>query len=58
MSLSLTEYDAFIAYKQRMKLPDGFEPLEIIAPLFEWQKSVVRWAVRTGRAALDRKSVV
>jgi len=45
-------YDAFIASKAKVKMPDGFEPLPITAPLFEWQKAVVRWAVRAGRAAL------
>lgn len=52
MSITLSEYDDFIAAKQRTKMPEGFEPYEIYAPLFDWQKSVVRWAVRTGRAAL------
>jgi SNF2 family DNA or RNA helicase len=45
-------YDAFIAGKVRTVQSSGFEPLPILAPLFDWQKAVVRWAVRTGRAAL------
>jgi DNA modification methylase len=49
---TIQQYEDFIKAKQRVKMPDGFEPYEITAPLFDWQKSVVRWAVRTGRAAL------
>lgn len=45
-------YDDFIASKSKCRLASGFEPLPIKAPLFEWQKSVVRWAVRNGCAAL------
>lgn len=45
-------YDDFIAQKSRTIRPSGFDPLEIKAPLFDWQKSVVRWAVKNGRAAL------
>jgi DNA modification methylase len=46
------DYDKFVAAKIRRHLPHGFEPSEIRAPLFDWQKHVVRWAVRQGRAAL------
>ena len=45
-------YDAFISAKVRQSESHGFEPAEILAPLFPWQKQVVEWAVRTGRAAL------
>lgn len=45
-------YDDFIKSKVRSAQVCGFEPLPIVAPLFEWQKAVVRWAVKTGRAAL------
>jgi len=45
-------YDEFIAQKSRSVRPAGFDPLEIKAALFDWQKSVVRWAVKNGRAAL------
>lgn len=50
--MTTTDYDAFIASKIKKNQAVGFEPLPIKAPLFEWQKAVVRWAVRTGRAAL------
>jgi hypothetical protein len=47
-----TTYDEFIASKSKRQAVAGFEPLPIVAPLFDWQKYVVQWAVRTGRAAL------
>lgn len=46
------DYDKFIAAKSKCRVQSGFEPLEIKAPLFDWQKSVVRWAIRNGCAAL------
>jgi len=46
------EYDQFIKAKTKRAESHGFEPLPIIAPLFEWQAHVLRWAVRQGRAAL------
>lgn len=45
-------YDDFIDGKTKVAQVSGFEPYEITAPLFEWQKSIVRWAIRQGRAAL------
>ena len=45
-------YDKFIDSKNKTMAPCGFEPQEIAAPLFEWQKHVVKWALRQGRAAL------
>ena len=46
------QYDEFIDAKTKTAAACGFEPREIKAPLFEWQKHVVRWALRQGRAAL------
>lgn len=48
----MNDYDTFIEAKTRRAASHGFEPLPIIAPLFEWQAHVLRWAVRQGRAAL------
>lgn len=48
----MTEYDQFIASKTKALKPAGFEPHTITAPLFAWQKQIVEWAVRKGRAAL------
>ncbi len=47
-----TDYDDLINSKLRKTTACGFEPMEIHAPLFEWQKIVVRWAIKQGRAAL------
>jgi DNA modification methylase len=46
------DYDAFIAAKTKAAAVSGFDPKPITAPLFDWQKSVVNWAIKTGRAAL------
>lgn len=46
------DYDELINGKIRTVEAVGFEPLEIMAPLFEWQKMVIRWAIKQGRAAL------
>jgi hypothetical protein len=45
-------YDDFITAKTKRAQSHGFEPMEITAPLFAWQRHVVEWAVRQGRAAL------
>jgi len=46
------DYEHFIASKVSRQSPVGFDPGEILAPLFDWQKHVVCWAIRQGRAAL------
>lgn len=50
--MKISNYDQFIDDKTKAAKPVGFEPKEIIAPLFDWQKHVVKWALRQGRAAL------
>lgn len=45
-------YNQLIAGKVRAVEAAGFEPMPIHAPLFDWQKLVVKWAVKRGRAAL------
>lgn len=45
-------YDDYIIGKQKTVRDAGFEPLPLIAPLFDWQAHIVRWAVRKGRCAL------
>jgi len=47
-----TTYDSFIDQKTKQAASVGFEPYPIKSKLFDWQKSVVRWAIRQGRAAL------
>jgi len=46
------DYDEFIREKTFRANFTGFEPRPITAPLFDWQEHVVKWAVKTGRAAL------
>jgi SNF2 family DNA or RNA helicase len=46
------DYDQFIIAKSRKADSFGFDPMPFTAPLFDWQKQVVGWAVRKGRAAL------
>ena len=49
----MTSYDQFIASKIKNPMPLGFEPtMDLNAKLFEWQKLIVTWAIRQGRAAL------
>lgn len=45
-------YDDYIKTKTKTAQNYGFEPLPFTAPLFDWQKQIVSWAVRKGRAAL------
>ena len=44
-------YDQFIESKLRRAECAGFEPQPINAPLFDFQKHVVQWGIRKGRAA-------
>jgi DNA modification methylase len=46
------DYDSFIKNKTRRAESHGFDPLSITAPLFPWQRHVVEWAIKKGRAAL------
>lgn len=45
-------YDAFIHGKEKVHRQCGFDPLPFIVSLYDWQRPVVEWAVRRGRAAL------
>lgn len=50
----MNEYRQFIAAKRRKLQPMGFEVNEdnLNGSLFDWQRKVVAWALRRGRAAL------
>jgi hypothetical protein len=48
----MNDYEKFINSKVRRSADAGFEPYEINAPLFPFQKHVTQWAIRKGRAAL------
>lgn len=45
-------YDDFIDGKTKQAKAVGFEPVKISKMLFDWQRHVVDWACRQGRAAL------
>jgi len=46
------EYSAFLEHKEIRDIPTGHEPSEISDMLFDFQKDIVRWALRRGRAAI------
>lgn len=50
--MSNRDYDQLISQKFQAVQAAGFEPYPITAPLFDWQKLVVEWALRRGRCAL------
>jgi DNA modification methylase len=45
-------YAEFLASKRLDDPPTGFEPEALSELLFDWQREVVRWALRRGRAAI------
>jgi len=48
----INDYDSFIVAKNRRAVNVGFDPMPITAPLFPFQKHVVEWAIKKGRAAM------
>jgi len=49
----VSDYESFIASKRRKLQPMGFTPKGELNPnLFDWQATIVDWAIRRGRAAL------
>jgi len=52
--MQLTDYHRFIESKQRRHIAAGFDvaDTDINPMLFDWQKLIVKWALRMGRAAL------
>jgi len=48
----MNSYSKFLASKSDMGPAAGFEPIEIPAFLFPFQKHLVDWAIRRGRAAI------
>lgn len=45
-------YSKFLAAKQHLASPSGFEPVWMPDGIFDFQRHLVEWAVRKGRAAL------
>lgn len=50
--LDRRDYRAFLARKSQFNTGSGFEPLWLPDFLFDFQASLVEWAIRKGRAAL------
>jgi DNA modification methylase len=50
--IDINDYDSFIVAKNRRAVNVGFDPMPITAPLFPFQKHVVEWAIKKGRAAM------
>ncbi len=46
------EYTDFLAQKQNVAIASGFEVATINPQLFDYQRDIVRWALRRGRAAI------
>ena len=46
------EYEDFVLNKRRSEVPTGHNPGELNANLFDFQRTIVSWAVRRGRAAI------
>lgn len=52
MDGTVTDYGAFLARKSQLGGMSGFDPLWMPSFLFDFQRSLVEWAVRKGRAAI------
>ena len=48
----MTEYQEFLEHKLQLGAAHGFEPLFLPEFLFDFQRSIVDWSVRKGRAAI------
>lgn len=48
----MSDYHAFLARKAIFDPPTGIEPRDLPAPLFPFQRDIVTWALRRGRAAV------
>lgn len=51
-TLDTTDYRSFIASKQRQVLPMGFDHVVNCPLAHDWQRLVIQWAIKRGRAAL------
>ena len=48
----MTDYQAYIAARAQLANAGGFEPSDLPGHLFDFQRVIVEWAVRQGRAAI------
>lgn len=46
------DYQEFLEHKRLVDRPSGFEPRELSPRLFPFQRDIVRWACKRGRAAI------
>jgi len=46
------DYQSFLKRKTQLGSNDGFEPIEMPDSMFDFQKHLVEWALRKGRAAI------
>lgn len=46
------DYESFLASKTQLANDGGFDPLWMPAEAFDFQQSIIEWAVRRGRAAI------
>lgn len=50
--MSIENYETFVKGKRRAEVPTGHNPGELNSNLFDFQRTIVAWAVRRGRAAI------
>ena len=50
--MSARGYREFLRAKRESVAPEGFEARDVNEMLFEWQRDIVRWACRRGKAAI------
>jgi len=48
----MTNYDTFLLKKRRLANEDGFKATSTLSGLFPFQRDIVLWALRKGRAAI------
>ena len=48
----MTDYDQFVAAKRRCEVATGHQPGDLNPSLFDFQRAIVAWAVKRGRAAI------
>lgn len=48
----MSDYQSFLDSKRLTQKPCGFEPVDLNPHLFDFQRDIVKWACRKGRAAI------
>lgn len=46
------EYKKFLAKKELINIPSGFEPKKLSPKLFDFQEAITKWSIRKGRSAI------